>query len=83
MSRFTSVSLVLGIVLLGFVLVRNPSQAQAPQQRIAWEYTSSYNQGVNQLDTTQIDQLGLDGWELVTIYEAGNGTSHFVLKRPK
>ncbi len=83
MTRTASVVIVLVIVFAGYALVRNPSQAQVPQQRTLWEYKAEINQGGDGIATEQLNRLGEQGWELVSVWHAENRNSHFVLKRPK
>ncbi len=78
MKTLRNIAIVVLCAVGGFMLVRT---AEAQQERrgkiVLWEYRDGANLNMSQLNT-----LGAEGWELVTITAYGKDY-YYVLKRPR
>jgi hypothetical protein len=79
MGRF---AVLIGIVLLlgAFIVGRTADAQNTPPQgakAVKWEYTDGAN-----LNVTQMNALGQDGWELCTFVSYGKDL-YYVFKRPR
>jgi hypothetical protein len=72
---------ILVLVTLGWLATGNsPSTAQEAPARVAtqWEYHTE-----GSLNAARLNDLGLDGWELVAVSHNQTSKAYVVFKRPK
>ena len=77
--------LVLMLALIGFACLARWNAnvaATAPLPRNRWEYTNRIIAGnITDVTNTEMNFLGVNGWELVTVYN-DKGKTVFIYKRP-
>ena len=74
-------SWTLSIAVLSLLLLTGCSTTMP--RTVSWEYATVANHGDARTLREQLNRLGQEGWELVSVYSEADGWNQAVLKRAK
>ncbi|WP_425396970.1 DUF4177 domain-containing protein [Aeoliella sp.] len=78
---FWAIVILAGIGIAGYRTTSADAQQDVPPLATRWEY-QVISQSANTIASKPINQLGKEGWELVTVVP-NSGNVHLYFKRPR